>query len=103
MSDQGRLDLHGAEAMAANVDDVIHPAHEPEVAVGVLAGAVSGEVAALDVAPIGLAVALGVAVDGASHRGPGLADNKQAAVAGGHRFTLLVDHLGLNAKERPRG
>ena len=83
MGDERRLDFHGAEAVAADVDDVVDAAHEPEVAVGVHARAVAGEVAAGDVGPIGLAVALGIAVDGAGHGGPGLADDEQAAVAGG--------------------
>src|ERR1035441_1735585 len=89
--------------MAADVDDVVNAAHEPEVAVGVLAGAVSGEITAFDVAPVGLAIALMVAVDGAGHRGPWLADDEQAAMAGRDVFSLLVDHLRLNAKEGPRG
>ena len=38
---QGGFDLHRAEAVAADVDDVVHAAHEPEVAVFVAASAVS--------------------------------------------------------------
>ena len=103
MGDQGGLDFHGAEAVAADVDDVVDAAHEPEVAVGVLARAVAGEVAAGDIGPIGLLVALGVAVDGAGHGGPGLADDEQAAAAGGDGFAFFGDDFRLDAEEGARG
>ena len=76
---EGGLDFHGAEAVSADVEDVVDAAHEPEVAVGVLACSVAGEVAALDVGPVGFLVAFGVAVDGAGHAGPGLADYKESS------------------------
>ena len=41
---QRRLYFHGAEAVAGDVDHVVHPAHDPEVAVFVFARAVAGEV-----------------------------------------------------------
>ena len=37
MGDERGLDLHGAEAVAADVDDVVDASHQPEVAVGVAA------------------------------------------------------------------
>ena len=89
VGDERGLDFHGAEAVAADVDDVVDAAHEPEVAVGVLARAVAGEVAAGNVGPVGLLVALGVAVDGAGHGGPGLADDEQAAASRRERSSGL--------------
>src|SRR6202044_3537972 len=108
MRDERGFDFHGAEAMATHVDDVVDAAHEPEVAVGVLARAVAGGVATWNVGPVGLLEALIVAVDRASHRRPGLANDKQAARAGGNSFKVAVgvracDHFRLYAEERARG
>ena len=52
VSDERGLDLHRAETMAADVDDIVDAAHEPVVAVGIHARAVAGEVAAGDVGPV---------------------------------------------------
>ena len=103
MGDERGLDFHGAEAMAADVDDVVDAAHEPEVAVGIAARAVAGEVAAGNFAPIGFFVALRVAVDGARHRGPGFADDEQAAVAVRDRLALFCNYFGHNSEERACG
>ena len=54
---------------------------QPEVAVVVDLGAVAGEVAALEPAPVRLVVALGVAVDAAQHRRPRLGEREVAAAA----------------------
>ena len=82
VGDERGLDLHGAEAVAADVDDVVDAAHEPVVAVGVAARAVAGEVAAGDLGPVGLFVALLIAVDGSRHRGPWLPHDEEAALSG---------------------
>ena len=50
-----------------------------------------------------LLVAFGVAVDGAGHGGPGLADDEQSAVAGGDGDALAGDDLGLDAEEGAGG
>ena len=50
--------------------DVVDPAEQPEVALVVALGAVAGEVLAVEAAPVGVAVALGVAPDAAQHRRP---------------------------------
>ena len=52
MADQRTLDLHRREPMAGDVDHVVDAAHDPVVAVLVAPGAVTGEVAAGDVAPV---------------------------------------------------
>jgi len=59
-------------AVTADVDNVVDAAHQPEVAVGVAAGAVAGEVAAGDLGEVGLLVAGCIAIDGAGDRRPGL-------------------------------
>ena len=45
---QGGLDLGGAQPVAGDVDDVVQAAHDPEIAVLILAGAVFGVVDVLD-------------------------------------------------------
>jgi hypothetical protein len=44
VADERRLDLGGAHAVSGDVDDVVHAAEQPVVAVLVLASAVTGEV-----------------------------------------------------------
>ena len=68
--DEGGLDLGRRDAVARDVHDVVDPAEQPQVPVLVELGPVAGEVAALESAPVGLLVALGVAVDPAQHRRP---------------------------------
>ena len=100
--DQGALDLHRAQPVAGDVEHVVDAAHDPEVAVLVAAGAVAGEVDVRHLAPVLLAVALVVAVDGPQHRRPGLLDDQQAALVGRHRLALPVHDLGHDARQRPR-
>src|SRR5712691_8824583 len=67
MADERALDLRGADAMAGNIEDIIDAANDPEIAVFVLPAAITGEVAALDLAPINLFVALRIAPEAAQH------------------------------------
>src|SRR5829696_3407453 len=57
VADQGGLDLRRGDAVARDVHDVVHPAEQPDVAVGVLLGAVPGEVDVLaEPRPVGVDV-----------------------------------------------
>ena len=85
-----------------HVHHVVDPAEQPEVALVVELAAVAGEVAALEAAPVGLLVALGVAVDAAQHRGPRPGEGEVAA-ATLDAMAGVVDHLGLDAREREGG
>ena len=100
--DQRRLDLGGRDPVARDVHHVVDPTEEPEVAVVVDLAAVAGEVPALVGAPVGVAVALGVAPDAAQHRRPRLGD-RQVAAALGDRIARVVDHLDRDAGQRHRG
>src|SRR5258708_15195296 len=73
--DESRLDLHGSQPMAGDVDDVVHPSHDPEVPVGVTPRAVARAVDARKPLPVLLDVAVGVLVDRTQHRGPRLLDD----------------------------
>src|SRR5260370_32876578 len=52
MMNEGALDFHRAQAVAGHIDDVIDPAHDPEIAVFILARAVRGKVAMRHLAPV---------------------------------------------------
>ena len=80
--DEGGLDLGGRDAVAADVHHVVDATEQPEVAVVVELAAVAGEVAALELRPVRLLVALGVAVDAAQHRRPRPGQREVAAAAG---------------------
>ena len=103
VGDEGAFDFGGAEAVAADVEDVVHAAGDPEVAVLVAAGAVAAEVHAGDVAPVGLLVALRVAEDAAEHRRPRLADDEQARLALRNFLAVAVDDGGVDAEDGERG
>src|SRR5687768_9673707 len=54
MRDQRTLDFAGAEPVPGDVEHVVDPAHNPEVAVLVPPGAVTREIASLHLAPVRL-------------------------------------------------
>ena len=104
MRDQRGFDLHRAEAMAGDVQHVVDAAHDPVVAVGIAVGAVAGDVVAvLELAPVGVEVAIVVAPDGAQHRRARAADDEIAArLRALHGMALFVDDVGIDAGQRLR-
>ena len=76
-----RLDLGGAETVTGDVDDVVDAAHQPVVAVLVLAAAVTGEVVAGEGREVDLldALVLRVAPRAAQHARPRELDAQAAA------------------------
>ena len=96
--DERRLDLDRRDAMPRDVHHVVDAAEEPEVAVGVDAGAVAREVDTREALPVGRAEARVVAVDPARHRRPRLLEHEVPAT--------LLDLLALLVHDRgpdPRG
>ena len=80
MIDQRALDLRRANPMTGHVQHVVDAAEEPEVAVGVDARAVAGEVDAVGpLAEVLLHEALGIAVDAAQHARPRPREREQSA------------------------
>src|SRR5262245_59779960 len=102
MRNQRALNLHGSEAMAGNVDDLVHAPHTPEIAVFVFARALTGEITSLDLRPVLAFVALVVAPDGAQHGGPGLPDHEVSARVCRNTLAGPIHHVGNDAEERPR-
>ena len=86
--------------MSGYVDYVVDAAHHPVVAVFIFAGAVAGEVHAGNVGPVLLHEAVRIVVDGARHRGPGLAQHQQSAGAFRHRLACAGYHIGKDSGQR---
>src|SRR5690606_18436300 len=70
IGDQRRLDFHGAEAVAGDVQYVVDAAHDADVAVLVIGRAVAGEVVlAVEIlGEVGLPETFGITPDRAQHR-----------------------------------
>ena len=60
VADQGALHFGGAQAVAADLDHIVHTPDDPDIAVLVLAGRVACLVHISELAPILARVALGV-------------------------------------------
>ena len=103
VADQRVLDLGGRDPVPGDVHHVVDPAQQPEVAVLVPLGAVAGEVTAREARPVGLLVALVVAVDAAQHAGPRLGEDEVAALVVVDRAAVVVDHVDRDARERRHG
>ena len=81
--------------MTGDVHDVVDAAEDPECAVVVVLGAVTGEVPAFFgvAGPVGVAVAVHVAPDAAEHRRPRLVEDEVAVAAGAEGLGVVVDDL----------
>ena len=102
------FDLHGAEAMTAHVDHVVDPAHHPEVAIGIAASAVTGEVhegsiGGANLFPVALPEALGIAVHRAQHPRPRPPHHEIAALVGLLGIPFMIHHISDDARQRQGG
>src|SRR5690348_6706742 len=88
MRNERALHFRGAYAMAGNIDDVVHAAGDPPVAVGVAARAVSGAVHARIHLEVRINEALVIAVHRAHLPRPGIGDDQ---IAG----TFALDALAI--------
>ena len=101
MIDQRALHFHGADAVTGDVEHVVDAPQDPPVPVVIQLGAVAGEVATREPAPVGVAIALVVAVDGAQHARPRRRDG-QEPTALGERGPLYIHQLDIDAGEGNR-
>src|SRR5437660_197023 len=97
MRNERTLDLGCSQAMSGNIDHVVDTTHDPEVAVLVLARAVTGKVHALNLRPVLLLITRVVAIDGPQHGRPGLGDDEVAARVRAYRVTITRHHVSLDA------
>src|SRR5687767_924841 len=96
MLDERRLDLHRADAVAGDVENVIDASEDPEVAIVVALRPIAGEVEIWATGPLGeisLHVPLVVAPDRPQHRRPWAREREQTATDRDH-VTLRVEELG---------
>src|SRR4030095_12434682 len=103
VADKRALDFRCSNAMAGHVQHVVDPAHNPEVAIFILARAISGKIAALYLAPVRVLVALRIAPNTAQHAWPWFAENQLAASVARHSASRLINHLRKHSKEWQRG
>ena len=87
--------------MAGHVHHVVDPTEQPQVAVVVELRSVPCEIPTLEPAPVGIAGALGVAVDTAQHRRP-RGGQREVAAPVLDPPALFVDDLGPDARKRER-
>src|SRR5262249_1229957 len=102
VSNEGGLDFGRPEPMAGYIDDVVDPAGDPVIAVGIASAAIPGEIFTRIRRKVRLHEAVVVAVDSAHLSGPGIGD---AQISRGDALlhpAFSVDNLGLNAEEGPR-
>src|SRR5690606_18089129 len=100
---QRALHLGGADAVAGDIDHVVHAAGDPVVAVGVAAAAVAGEVGAGVGLEVGVDETIVVAVDRAHHPRPCVEDDQVALAFALDGHAVGVHQPGPDAEERERG
>ncbi len=89
--------------MARDVDDVIDPAGDPVIAVGIALAAISGEVLAGIGCEIGLEEAFVITPDCAHLARPAVGNAKVAFAGAFQRFAFAIDDLGFDAKHGEAG
>ena len=100
MRDERTFDLGRAEAMARDVEHVVHASRDPVIPVRVAFRAVAGEVLARESAEIGVDEPLVVAEHRAHLPGPAVDEHEVALARALERVTVVVDDRGLHAEER---
>src|SRR6266545_5459980 len=85
--------------MPCHIHHIVSTAHDHEVAVGVLNGHVTGEIAAWNSAPV-VFIAFWITVDGAEKVREGMLEYQEPTLPGSHGVPLLVHDIGDNARER---
>src|SRR6059036_4159667 len=100
MTDERTLNLHGSDAMTGNVDHVIDPSHDPQVAVLIAPGSITGEINAWNFTPVLFPVSLGITVDRAQHGWPGTFDHQKSTLIGTDGFALPVDDINHHTRQR---
>src|SRR5205823_9199746 len=103
VTDQSALDFHRPNAVPGHIENVVDAAHEPEVAIFVAPGPVTGEIHAGKPCPVRRDVAIGIAPDRAHHRRPRTPQHEIAATPQAYAVPLLVHDVRLHTRKRERG
>ena len=101
VGDDRRLHLGGREPVSGNVDHIVDPPDDPQVAVLVADRRVTDEVdRGPEARPIGLDVAVVVAIEGAEHRRPRAREDQQPLALLDALARRLVEHVGGDRGQR---
>ncbi len=100
MRDQRRLHLGCGQPVTGDVDDVVHPADDPKIAIWILAGGVADHVDRWpETGEIGLNEPLVVTIEGTQHARPGCGDDEHTDAAV-QRLSLLGVQLRGDPRQR---
>ena len=103
MQDQRAFNLCGAHAVARHVDDVVHPASDPVIAVRIPPRAIAGRIFAGEGGEIGLEEAIMIAPHGAHLTRPALRDDEIAFGRALQHMAFRIDNLRHHAGHRQGG
>src|SRR5438105_13308517 len=99
MRHQSAFDLGRAETMTGDVDDVVDPAHDPEIAVLISARAIAGKIDSGNLRPVLLLVTRIVSVDRAEHRRPWFLNDQVSSLVWANGFAVASHDVGVDARE----
>ena len=101
MGQKRRLNLHGADAMSRNLDDLVGATGEPDVAVFIHVGGVSGKVDSLprDARPVVRGIAGGFAPQGGRQAGEGALYGQDSLLAGAAFFAFQRHNCYVYARQ----
>ena len=98
--DERGFDFRRAHAVARDIDDIVDPAGDPVIIVGIALAAVTGKIFALIGAEIGLDEPFMVAIDAARLSRPAGCDAQIAVGRAIENLTFAIDQLWLDAEKR---
>src|SRR5215216_2027817 len=88
--------------MTTDLDHIVYTADDPEVAILVALGGVAGGVLARVLGPVLLYIPVGIAIDRAQHRRPGILEDEITFCVIRDRVPLFVHDLCFLPEERTR-
>src|SRR5258707_11408916 len=98
MGDQRALDLGGAEAMAGDIDDVVHSSRQPVKTVLVSSRSVTGEIEPRKGREISLHETLVIAKNRTHHPRPRAGDTQISFAGTVDHIVVVVDDYRFNAE-----
>src|SRR5215218_9727357 len=95
--DERALNFRRSESMSAYINNIIDPAHYPEIAVLIAARAVASEIDAFNLRPVLLFITLVVAPDRSQHRRPWSFNHQITAFVCSNRLAVTCHHVSFDA------
>src|SRR5207244_7575886 len=100
VADERTFYFRRAKSVASDVQNVVDPANDPEIAVFIPACAVASQIITFELTPVLLSIARLVPVDRAQHRRPRPANDEFPAHIRSDLAPALVHNGRIDAKER---